>query len=56
SNDVSVRIGLVKKIARAFGDRNARNVMVVEMFPGSLILGWFNLSLVKSDCPMEKLR
>ena len=47
---------LVDRIGIAFGDRNASNVIVDSVRPGSIVVEWYNASLPKDPCPHEQIQ
>lgn len=55
TQDVFLRIDIMKKLASAFGDPSSHNILVTGMFPGSVKIVWSNLSLPVMPCPFEDL-
>ncbi|BFZ08724.1 hypothetical protein BsWGS_11763 [Bradybaena similaris] len=55
-SNVSERVHLANRIAGVYGDPDARNLVVTNMKPGSVIYGWTNSTLASPDCPADAVR
>lgn len=54
--NVSERVHLANRIAGVYGDPDARNMVVTNMKPGSVIYAWTNSSLASPECPADAVR
>ena len=53
--DAQKRIDVTNKIAKAFGDADASNMVVTRIASGSVILTWTNSSLPEDPCPEKEI-
>jgi len=56
TEDVSLRLDVVEKIASGFGDADASQILVTRIAPGSVAISWTNASIPGNTiCPLSTL-
>ncbi|ESP02506.1 hypothetical protein LOTGIDRAFT_224800 [Lottia gigantea] len=55
-SNITNRLHLVNRLAKAFGDRNHNSIQLTGIERGSVIIKFTNTSLSGSDCPVQDLK